>query len=84
MGFGIFNPLIGSGSSLPEHMAEEHKFPPIQDSLAHGIAPILANSKNHTSAGLSGREAIAALNPRSFREFRPAIKSRYLSTDGIG
>ena len=65
-------------------MAEEKKFLPIQESLVHMTAPILANSKNHTSEGLSIREAIGAFNARSFREFRPAIKSRYLSTDGIG
>ena len=65
-------------------MAEEQKFLPIQDSLAHGIAPILASSKVHTNAGSSNREAIVALNARSFRDFRRAIKSRYLVTDGIG
>ena len=65
-------------------MAEKHKFLPIQQSPAHGIAPILANSKNHTSAGLSFREAIVGLNARSFRDLRRAIKSRYLTTDGIG
>ena len=65
-------------------MADEHKLLPIQDSLAHSIALILANSKNRTTEGLGIREAIAALHARSFRDFRRAIKSRNLVTDGIG
>ena len=84
MDFGIFNSLIGSGSSLQEQMAEKHKFLPIQESPARGIAPSLANSRNHGSGDLNIREAIAALHARSFRDFRRAIKSRYLATDGIG
>lgn len=84
MVFAIFGSLIGSGSSLPEQMAEEDKFLPMQDSLAHGSASVRANSKNQTSKDFGFREAILASDTGSIFTLRRAFEPRYLAADGIG
>ena len=82
--FGILQLLIGFGSFPPERMADEYSFLPDQNFAAALIAPTLRAAKHYTTGVLGIYGPNAALCTRSFCEFRRAVKSRYLVTDGIG
>ncbi len=65
-------------------MADEYSFPPDQIFTAALIASTLGISKHYTTEGFNLCGPNPALYARSFREFRRAVKWRYLATDGIG